>query len=232
MKKIGLIGGTTWQSTIDYYRIINETAVERQANGHAAKIVLESLDFGDIGDFMKTQDFAGLTAHVIRSAQSVEKAGAELLLLCANTLHFIADEVQASISIPLLHIIDVTAFAIWNKGLSKVALLGTEYTMEQEFYRERMKRHGIEILVPVKEDRTFLNGIIFSELFYGEKKPGTKNRLLAMITDIEQQGAQGVILGCTELPLILSQADCNIPVFDTTDIHARAAVEKALSTGL
>jgi aspartate racemase len=230
MKKIGLIGGTTWQSTIDYYRIINSTAMERLGNGHAARMIIDSIDFGDISDFMRHQDFAGLTKHIITSAQTLEQAGAEILLLGANTLHFIADEVQKAILIPLVHIIDETARIILSQNLHTVALLGTEYTMEQTFYIERMARHGIRVIVPDVDDRKFLNQIIFSELFYGLKNPETKSRLIEMIESCGNQGAQGVILGCTELPLIISQSDCSFPVFDTTEIHAKAAVEAALSS--
>ena len=228
MKKIGLIGGISWQSTLEYYRIINETTMERLGNGHSAKILIDSLDFGEVEEFIREKNFAGLTAMLISSAKTLENSGAELLLICANTMHFVAPAVQENINIPLVHIVDVTIKKIQERNLSCVALLGTQFTMEQNFYKERLVQHGIEVLVPELEDREFIHKTIFTELFQRIIKPETKKRFLEIIEKLNKQGAQGVILGCTELPLLLNQQDCSIPVFDTTEIHSKAAVELAL----
>jgi len=228
MKKIGLIGGISWQSTLEYYRIINETAMERLGSGHSAKIVIDSLDFGEVEVFIREKNFEGLTEMIISSAKILEKSGAEMVLICANTMHFVAPEVQKNISIPLVHIVDVTIDKIKEKNLSCVALLGTQFTMEQDFFKERLVQQGIGVLIPEIEDREFIHKAIFTELFQGIIKPGTKNRFLQIIDSLNRQGAQGVILGCTEIPLLLHQEDCSIPVFDTTEIHSKAAVELAI----
>jgi len=228
MKKIGLVGGISWQSTLEYYRIINETAMARLGNGHSAKILIESLDFGEVEVLIKEQDFAGLTDLIVNSAKTLERAGAELLLICANTMHFVAPQVQQSISIPLVHILDATIERIREQGLSCVALLGTEFTMEQDFYKGKLIQQGINVLIPGKEDRHFVHQTIFTELFQRIIRPDTKSRFLTIIDSLSRQGAQGVILGCTELPLLLNQQDCSIPVFDTTEIHSKAAVDFAM----
>lgn len=228
MKKIGLIGGISWKSTQEYYRIINETAIERLANGHAPKIILESIDFGEVEEFIREHNFAGLSELLVGTAKRLEREGAELLLICANTMHFFAPDVEANIGIPLVHMVDATIRKIKEKQLSCVALLGTEFTMEQEFYKERLVRQGIKVLVPEKEARSFIHNTIFTELFQGMTKPETKKRFLEIIDDLNGQGAEGVILGCTEIPLLISQQDCSIPVFDTTEIHAKAAVDLAI----
>jgi aspartate racemase len=227
MKKIGLIGGTSWQSTLDYYRIINEAVMERVA-GHSARIVIDSLDFGEVEAFIKEKNFPGIYQMLINSARILENAGAELLLIGANTMHMAAAEVQASINIPLVHVVDATILKIREKKLSSVILLGTQFTMEQNFFKDRLVQQGIEVFVPELKDREFIHSIIFSELFKRIINPATKRRVLGIIDSLIKQGAQGVILGCTELPLLLSQNDCSIPVFDTTEIHSKAAVELAL----
>jgi aspartate racemase len=228
MKTIGLIGGMTWQSTVEYYRIINETAMERQGNGHAARILIDSLDFGDVGELMQKNDLAGLSSLLIRSALRLEQAGAEILLIGANTMHFFTREVREVIHIPLIHIVDATIARIHEKGLKRVVLLGTKFTMEQEFYRQLLREQGIDALVPGEDDMNFIQQTIVTELFYGIKNPASKERFLDIISSLLAQGAEGIILGCTEIPLLLHPEDCTAPVFDTTLIHSQAAVDAAL----
>jgi aspartate racemase len=227
MKTIGLIGGMSWQSTIDYYRIINNAVVRRTKGKHAAKIVIDSVDFGEVEVLISNQDFAGLTALLVKSAQRLETAGAELLMIGANTMHFAAEPVQESVSIPLVHIVDATIAAIRAKGLTKVGLLGTKFTMEQDFFRQRLISNGIDVNVPGTEDREIIQQTIFKELFSAVINPESKKRFLSIMDGLAQEGAQGIILGCTEIPLLIKQEDTALPVFDTTEIHAMAAVEMA-----
>lgn len=228
MKTIGLIGGLSWQSTLEYYRIINETMTERLGNGHAAKIIIDSLDFGEVDDFIHKKDFAGLSALIVNSAKRLEKAGAEILLIGANTMHFVAQDVIDNIQIPLLHIVEATIEKIREKSLTGVALLGTRFTMEQDFYKQRLIDQGIEVFIPSVDDMDFIHNTIFTELFKAVRNPESKKRFLRIIDSLVKQGAQGVILGCTEIPMLIKQEDCTVPVFDTTEIHALAAVELAL----
>ena len=227
MKTIGLIGGLSWQSTIDYYRIINKEVVRITNGKHTARIIIDSVDFGDVEGFMKNQDFGGLSAMLVNSAQKLEMAGAELLLIGANTMHFAADSVQESISIPLIHIVDATIAAIRKKSLTKVALLGTRYTMENDFFKKRVISRGIDVNIPDEADREFIHQTIFSELFSAIINPDSKKRFLSIMARLADDGAQGIILGCTEIPLLIKQEDTTLPVFDTTEIHALAAVESA-----
>jgi aspartate racemase len=227
MKTIGLIGGMSWQSTIDYYRIINNAVVQRTKGKHAAKIVIDSIDFGEVEVLMRNEDFAGLIALLVNSAQKLEKAGAELLMIGANSMHFAADPVQESVRIPLVHIVDATIAAIQAKGLTKVGLLGTKFTMEKDYFRQRLISNGIGVNVPGPEDREFIQQTIFRELFSAVINPESKKRFLSIMDGLAQEGAQGIILGCTEIPLLIKQEDTALPVFDTTEIHAMAAVEMA-----
>jgi aspartate racemase len=227
MKTIGLIGGLSWQSTIDYYRIINKEIVRLTSGKHTARIIIDSVDFGDVEGFMKNQDFRGLSAMLVNSAQKLEKAGAELLMIGANTMHFAADTVQESISVPLIHIVDATITAIRKKSLTKVALLGTRYTMENDFFKKRVISRGIDVNIPDEADREFIHQTIFSELFSAIINPDSKKRFLSIMARLADDGAQGIILGCTEIPLLIKQEDTTLPVFDTTEIHALAAVESA-----
>jgi aspartate racemase len=225
MKTIGLIGGLSWQSTIDYYRIINKEVVRITNGRHTARIIIDSVDFGDVEGFMKNQDFDGLSAMLVNSAQKLEKAGAEILMIGANTMHFAADTVQESIHIPLIHIVDATIAAIRKKSLTKVALLGTLYTMENDFFKSRLISQGIDVNIPDETDREFIHQTIFKELFSAILNPESKKRFLSIMTKLADDGAQGIILGCTEIPLLIKQADTTLPVFDTTELHAMAAVE-------
>jgi aspartate racemase len=227
MKTIGLIGGMSWQSTIDYYRIINSAVVRKTNEKHAAKIIIDSIDFGEVEVLMKNEDFAGLIALLVNSAQKLEKAGAELLMIGANTMHFAADPVQESVRIPLIHIVDATIAAISAKGLTKVGLLGTKFTMEKDYFRQRLISNGIDVNVPGPEDREFIQQTIFKELFRATINPESKKRFLSIMDDLAREGAQGIVLGCTEIPILIKQEDTVLPVFDTTEIHALAAVELA-----
>lgn len=229
MKTIGLIGGMSWESTIEYYRIINELVSKRLGGLNSGKILLYSVNFQEIADLQHENKWDELTEIMIDIAQKLEKAGADVVLICTNTMHKMADEVQKSINIPLLNIIDVTAEKIKEMGLKKVGLLGTKFTMEDDFYKGRLKRkHGIDVLIPDEEGRQIVHDVIYNELCKGRIKEFSKEKFKRIIADLASKGAEGVILGCTEIPLLIKQEDCDIPIFDTTMIHAEAAVNFAL----
>lgn len=229
MKTIGLIGGMSWESSLEYYKIINETTKNKLGGLHSAKSLMFSFDFHEIEELQNKGDWQSATEMMIKAAGDLEKGGAEMLLICTNTMHKMADEVAASVSIPLLHIADTTAQVIRAQGLKKVALLGTKFTMEEDFYKGRLEeRYGIAVVVPDETDRQIIHDIIYSELCLGEIKETSRQSYLSIIKKLEAAGAEGVILGCTEIPLLVKQADVDIPVFDTTRIHAEAAVEFAL----
>jgi len=228
MKTIGLIGGMSWQSTIDYYRIINQAIVSRTEGQHSAKIVIDSVDFGEVEDLHINKDLSGLTTLLINSARKLESAGAEILMIGANTMHFAAGSVSENISIPLVNILEESIKVIQEKGLTKVGLLGTKFTMEQDFFKNQLVFNGIAVNVPVMEDRDFIQHVIFRELFNAFINPESKKRFLSIMDGLADDGAQGIILGCTEIPMIIRQEDTILPVFDTTTIHALAAVELAL----
>lgn len=228
MKTLGLIGGTTWHSTVDYYRAINERVNARLGGLHSAKLILWSVDFDEM---QPPHDEAGWTriGHKFQEiARSLQSAGADALVLCANTPHLLADVITAELRIPLIHIAEATARAIVEKKIDKVGLLGTKFTMEKPFYKERLAKAGVEAIVPDDDDRAFVHRSIFEELGHGVLRDETKARYLALIDRLVQRGARGVILGCTEIPMLLKAGDCAVPLFDTTAIHAQAAVDFAL----
>jgi len=227
MKTIGLIGGTSWHSTIEYYRIINETVNKRAGNNTSAKILLYSVDFGEIVVITEKGDWEGIAKILCDAAQKLELAGAECILLCANTMYINAGKVQASINIPLIHEADITVQAIQEQQLSAVLLLGTKNTMFGGFYLQRLRQYGIETFIPGGNLPDIINSTIYNELGKGIFLPETKKIYLDIIGDFVSQGALGVILGCTEIPLLLNQSDCTIPLFDTTMLHATAAVDFA-----
>lgn len=229
MKTIGLIGGTSWFSTIDYYRIINETVNSRIGNNASAKILLYSVNFEEIVTLTKQNDWAGIAAIMCKAAKNLETAGADCLLLCANTMHIIADKVQEVLDIPILHIADVVATTIEKKNLQHVLLLGTKYTMQSSFYADRLGAKGIKITIPDVEEMEIINNSIYNELGKGLLLPETKSIYLDIINKYIATGAEAIILGCTEIPLLIKQADCTIPLLDTTLLHANAAVKFALS---
>ena len=229
MKTIGLVGGMSWESTLEYYRVINQYTKERLGGFHSAKIVLDSVDFAEVESRQHEGRWDDLTQLMIDAAQRVERAGAGLLVICTNTMHKMADDVQRQIRIPLLHIVDATATAIKSRTIKKVGLLGTRFTMEQDFYKQRLVRnHGLEVLIPEEKEREDIHRILYDELCLGEIKERSKGTFRAIIAGLESRGAQGIILGCTEIPLLVSQEDYKIPLFDTTTLHARAAVDFAL----
>jgi aspartate racemase len=229
MKTIGLIGGMSWESSLEYYRIINETTKRKLGGFHSAKSILYSVDFEEIERLQHQGAWDDLSKIMIRAAQSLERAGAELLVICTNTMHKMADDVQTSIRIPLLHIADATAEQIKLLNLHTVGLLGTKFTMEQDFYRGRLsEKFGLEVLIPADDEREIVHRVIYDELCLGKIIESSKFEYLRTINNLVKRGAQGIILGCTEIPLLLKQEDVAVPIFDTTTIHAKHAVEVAL----
>lgn len=229
MKKIGLIGGMSWESTALYYQNINREVAQRLGGLHSARVHLVSLDFQEIADLQKQGDWARMSAILQTAARQVESSGAEVVLICTNTMHRIAQEVQGATALPLLHIADVTADAILAAGLHKVGLLGTRFTMEQSFMRDRLAARGIECVVPDEPGRIEVHRVIFDELCRGVVREASRENLKALVRALAAQGAQGVILGCTELTMILQPGDGGLPSFDTTALHAMAAVDFSLS---
>lgn len=228
MKTIGLVGGISWYSSVEYYRYINQQVNSRLGGDEAARIILNSVNFGDIKKLTLAGQWPDIASLIIEAARQTERAGAECILLCANTMHHIAGEVARAIDIPLIHIADATGKAIREKGLRTVALLGTRYTMQFPFYRDNLAAQGIRTLIPGEADIDFVNNSIYEELGKGQFNPGTKEKYQTLIGQLIQQGAEGVILGCTEIPLLIRQEDSPVPVFDTTWLHAKAAVEFSL----
>ena len=227
MKKIGLLGGISWESTVIYYQLLNRIARDRLGGLHSADLLLWSFDFAVIERYQSNGDWDGVTRIMADAAQSLEQAGAECLLICTNTMHKMASEVQASIDIPLIHIADSTAPAIKEAKVSSPLLLATRYTMEQDFYKGYLKEHhNIDVVTPDEEARTVIHRIIYEELCRGVVLPESKDRYLSIV---ERTGTDGVIFGCTEVGLLLSQSDLTVPAFDTTQLHAQAAINYALS---
>jgi aspartate racemase len=229
MKIMGMIGGMSWESSLEYYRIVNELVKEKLGGFHSAKCILYSVDFDEVEKLQHQGDWDELTRLMEDAARRLEKAGAEFVVICTNTMHKMADDVQGAINIPVLHIVDVTAEAIKANGQTRVGLLGTKFTMEQDFYKGRLKeKHGLDVLIPNEEERQAVHDILYSELCMGEIKEISKEKFKSVIQNLVGRGAQGVILGCTEIPLIVNQDDYTIPVYDTTRLHAQAAVDFAL----
>lgn len=232
MKTLGLLGGMSWESTIPYYRHINETVRERLGGLHSARLLLYSVDFDEIEHMQRAGEWEAAGATLATAARSLATAGAELLVLCTNTMHKVAPAIEAAVSIPLLHIADPTAEAIRARGLRRVGLLGTRFTMEEDFYRRRLEdRHGLEVCVPGDADRITLHRVIFEELCLGRILPASRNEYRRIMATLVEDGAQAIILGCTEISLLVSQADAAVPLLDTTALHARAAALRALGDG-
>ena len=231
MNTLGLIGGTTCLSTVDYYRLLNEGINERLGGMQYARCLLYSLNFADIVKINETQDWDAALELFGDAATRLKTAGAEAIVLCANTAHVIADRLEKRVGLPLIHIADATAQAIRAAGLERVSLLGTRYTMELSFFKDRLAWHGITAVTPTDAERDFIHGTIFGELAKNVIKPETRARYLEIMDRMARQdGARGAILGCTEIPLLIKQSDTKLPVFDTTALHARAAVDFALSS--
>lgn len=230
MKTIGLIGGMSWESSLEYYRIINETVREQLGGLHSARIFMYSFDFAEIAELQDVGNWDQTAKLITRAAQRLEKAGADVLLICTNTMHKVADEVQENVEIPLLNIADAAAEEIKARGLKKVGLLGTKFTMEDDFYKERLvKKHGLETIVPDGRERQIINHVVYNELCCGRVKRASKEKFRRIMQNLAENGAEGIILGCTEICLLVDQRDAEIPLFDTTTIHATSAAKFALS---
>jgi len=230
VRTLGLIGGMTWHSTADYYRLINEGVAARLGGYRSAEMVMVSVDFAPVEDLQTKGDWSGLGRMMVRAARTLEGAGAEAIVICANTMHQLAPSIEAEVRLPIIHIADAAAAAIKAQGLGTVALLGTRYTMEMDFYRTRLeRRHGLSVLVPAGPQRDIVHRVIYDELGQGVIRDESRRAYVAIIEDLVRHGAQGVILGCTEIPLLVKQKDSPVPVFDTTALHATAAVDFTLS---
>ncbi len=228
MKTIGLLGGMSWESTLGYYKEINE-GIRRKLGGlHSAKIAMYSVDFEPIEQLQHTADWNGTAKILAKAAKNVEAAGADFLLICTNTMHKIAPEIENEINIPLLHIADATADLLVKDGIKKVGLLGTAFTMERQFYKGRLTNdHGLEVIVPNNEERKIVHEVIYRELCLGQVKHSSKVEYLRIIKTLADQGAEAVILGCTEIGMLVSQEDTNVRLVDTAAVHAQAAVDRA-----
>jgi len=227
MKTIGLIGGMSWESSIEYYRIINEATKARLGGLHSAKSILVSVDFAEIEALQHEGRWDDAAIHMVEAAQQLERAGADCIVLCTNTMHKLADAIQANSSLPFLHIADATAERIQAAGLQTVGLLGTRFTMEEAFYRDRLHAHGLTVLVPEEGDRHTIHHVIYDELCQGIIRAESQAKYLTIINTLIQAGAEGIVLGCTEIELLVKQGDSSIPLFPTTRIHAEAAVDWA-----
>jgi aspartate racemase len=228
MKTIGLIGGMSWESSSEYYRIINEEVKLRLGGLHSAKCVLYNVDFEEI-ELCQRNDEWGKTAEILTgAAHSLEAAGADFIVLCTNTMHKVANEIQTGIDIPFLHIADITAQQVLLNGIKTIGLLGTKYTMEQDFYKSRLEAQGISVLVPQETDRVIVNTVIYNELCLGKIIDQSRAQYKRIIANLIEQGAEGIILGCTEIGLLVKPEDSKVPLFDTTLIHAKGAVDYAL----
>ncbi len=229
MKTIGMIGGMSWESTVTYYQILNRVVKENLGGLHSAKCLLYSVDFQEIEHCQATGDWQKSAELLGQAAKAVELAGADFIIICTNTMHKVADFVQSQVRIPLLHIADMTADELVAHKISKVALLGTKYTMEQDFYKSRIIAKGVDVLIPEEEDRKIINSVIYNELCLGVQKPESKQELLRIVGALTSLGAEGVILGCTEIGLLIEQSDTKTKLFDTAQIHARKAALYAIS---
>ncbi|MBL3558204.1 MULTISPECIES: aspartate/glutamate racemase family protein [Marinobacter] len=229
MKTIGLLGGMSWESTQTYYRLINEGVKTRLGGLHSAKLVLFSVDFAEIEALQHKGDWAETARILSRAAQSLQNAGAGFLVIGTNTMHKVAPEIEQAIDIPLLHIADATSRVLAQDGITRVGLLGTRFTMEQAFYRNRLEAADIEVLVPDDAQRNTVHQVIYEELCQGEINPLSREAYLDIVASLAERGAQAVILGCTEIGLLIRQADTRVPLYDTTEIHAAQAVEQALA---
>ncbi|MBQ6532859.1 MAG: aspartate/glutamate racemase family protein [Solobacterium sp.] len=230
MKTIGLIGGMSWESTVPYYQIINETVREHLGGLHSAKIILYSVEFDEIEKYQSSNQWDKAAEVLGSAAHGLELAGSDFILICTNTMHKIYSEIQAAVSVPVYHIAELTADELAAKGITKIGLLGTKYTMTEDFYKKVLIDRGIEVLIPEKdEDIRMINTVIFDELCQGIIREEAKQEYLRVIDELTARGAGGIILGCTEIGLLVQQKDTDAPLFDTTYIHAKAAAEKALS---
>ncbi|WP_417317437.1 aspartate/glutamate racemase family protein [Emcibacter sp.] len=228
MKTVGLIGGLSWESTATYYKLMNRIAAERLGGIHSARLLMWSFDFAEVAELQAAGDWDRLHDLMIQAGRTLQDGGADLLIICTNTMHKCVDLMEEALYVPVLHICDVTAREIRRQGCSAPILLGTRYTMEQDFYKERLARNGVKAVIPAKQDRDEVHRIIYDELCQGKILPSSKQAYLDIIGRMAGEGADGVILGCTEIGLLIDQEDLAIPVFDTTILHARAAMDRAM----
>lgn len=229
MKTIGLIGGMSWESTVPYYRTVNETVKEMLGGLHSAKVILYSVDFAEVERLQHMGDWLAAGKHLAQAARALEVAGADFLVLCTNTMHKVAPAIEAAVTIPLLHIADPTAHAIKSAGHRTVGLLGTRFTMEQSFYKDRLEgAHGLRVIVPDESDRAIVHRVIYEELCLGHVVPSSRIEYRRIMADLVSAGAEAIILGCTEISMLVNASDSDVPLFDTTSIHARHAAELAL----
>ena len=230
MQTIGLIGGMSWESSLEYYRLINEFVKEKLGGMHSAQSLMYSVDFEPIQQLQHKDEWEKLTQMMIQAAKRLEKGGADFIVICTNTMHKMAEALEQNINLPLIHIADATAESIKKQGLKKIGLLGTKFTMEQDFYKGRLaKVHNLEVVVPNEDDKNIVHQIIYEELCMGQITDKSKKAYQQIIQNIQNEGAEGVILGCTEIPLLIKKDDVAIPIFDTTTIHAKKAVDFATS---
>ena len=217
MKTIGLIGGMSWESTVEYYRIINQEVGRRLGGLHSAKILMYSVDFGEFEPLMREGKWEEIGGHIAAIAKTLEKGGADVILLCTNTVHKVASRIENATTVPFIHIADAAGEEVSRKGMKKVGLLGTRYTMEGDFYRDRLtEKFGLSVLIPPDEKRGIVNDVIFNELCKGVINQSSKDQFKAVITELVTRGAEGIILGCTEIPMLIKEGDCPVPPFDTT----------------
>ncbi|OBX11031.1 aspartate/glutamate racemase family protein [Gallibacterium genomosp. 3] len=228
MKVIGLLGGMSWESTVSYYQIINQQIKQQLGGLHSAKIILYSVDFDEIERCQITGNWEKSAEILGNAASQLEQAGADFILICTNTMHKVAPQISNRLTIPLIHIADATTTALKQQQIQRVALLGTKYTMLEDFYKQRIIEQGIDVIIPTKTDIEEINRIIFTELCLGKIEVSSRRIFQRIIADLQQQGAEGVILGCTEIGLLIQQQDSVLPIFDTTELHAKRAVELAL----
>lgn len=231
MKLIGLLGGMSWESTTHYYKIINETVRQRLGGLHSARLVLYSVDFAPLAELQHKGDWAGATEELISGAKRLAAAGADCVVVCTNTMHKVANPIASAINIPLLHIADATAARLKAGRISRVGLLGTRFTMEQDFYRGRLADHGLDVVVPSELNRETVHRIIYEELCKGQVRSESKAHYRRVVQDLVGDGVEAVVLGCTEIGMLIGESDSDVPLFDTTRIHAEAAVDFALGDG-
>ena len=230
MKTIGLLGGMSWESTVLYYQLLNEGVREQLGGLHSAKILMHSVDFAEVEQFQVKGEWQQAGEQLAAAAAGLEQAGAEMILLCTNLMHKVAPVIESEITVPFLHIADAAGEVIKGKGLKKIGLLGTRYTMEEDFYRQRLHdKYGLDVLIPDQTDRDYIHQVIFDELCLGKFTDESRKNYLTIINKLRQQGAQGVILGCTEIPLLVRQEDTDLPLFNTAALHAEYALEYSLS---
>ncbi|CAE6955537.1 Aspartate racemase [Vibrio sp. B1FIG11] len=231
MKTIGLIGGMSWESTAHYYQIINREVKARLGGLHSGKVCLYSVDFAEIETLQHQGRWDDTAIILAQAAKSVEAGGADFILICTNTMHKVADQIQQAVNVPLVHIADTTAEKLVADGIKKVGLLGTRFTMEQDFYKQRLiDKFGVDVVVPGSDDQTIIHNVIYNELCKGEVRDDSRQHYLAIIEKLVEQGAEAVILGCTEIAMLVEPHHTDVKLYDTTEIHAKAAVEKALDS--